>query len=128
MTEQTDNARGGNALLDTAWVALAALLVLGGLAVFYGLPAQPAYVRVGAVIAGVVLGAGAFALSAHGRSLWQFVLASRVELRKVVWPTFPDTQKMTILVVVFVVIAGVFFWVVDWLLALGTRHLLGTGA
>jgi len=28
----------------------------------------------------------------------------------------------------FVVVLGLFFWVVDWLLAMGTRHLLGTGA
>jgi preprotein translocase subunit SecE len=67
-------------------------------------------------------------MSSQGRGLWEFALASRVELRKVVWPTMPDTQRLTIMVVVFVIIAGAFFWIIDWVLAWATRHLLGTGA
>jgi preprotein translocase subunit SecE len=127
MTEQTDNTAGGGAL-DWLWLAAALALVVGGLAAYYGLTAQPTVVRALAVLAGVGLGAGAFAMSALGRTVWQFALGSRVELRKMVWPTIDETRKTTLVVAVFVVVLGVFFWVVDWLLAWGTRHLLGTGA
>ena len=127
MTEQTDKTMGGGAL-DWLWVVAALALVVGGLAAYYGLGTQPTALRALAVLAGVALGAGAFAMSAPGRAVWQFALGSRVELRKMVWPTIDDTRKTTLVVAVFVVILGLFFWAVDWVLAWGTRHLLGTGA
>ena len=128
MAEQSDDTSGQSGWLDWLLVVVAGLLVIGGLAGFYTLTTQPMAVRTLIVIAGVALAVGAIALSHFGREAWRFALGSRVELRKVVWPSLPDTRKMTALVVVFVAIAGVFFWVIDWLLAWGTRHLLGTGA
>jgi preprotein translocase subunit SecE len=127
MTEQADKTAAGGSL-DWLWLAAALLLVVGGLVAYYWLSGQPTALRALAVLAGVGLGAGAFAMSALGRTVWQFALASRVELRKMVWPTIDETRKTTLVVAVFVVVLGVFFWVVDWLLAWGTRHLLGTGA
>src|SRR5450631_4739618 len=127
MTEQTDNATGVSAWLDTAWVIAALALVVGGLVAFYALNSQPVPLRALAVIVGVAAGVGAFAMSSHGRSAWQFAIGSRVELRKMVWPTVRDTRVTTAIVFVFVAALGVFFWAVDWLLAHGTRYLLGTG-
>jgi preprotein translocase subunit SecE len=57
----------------------------------------------------------------------RFVLDSRVELRKIVWPSQRDTGRMTLVVFVFVVIGGGFFWLVDLILAWATRHLTGQG-
>ena len=127
MTEQTDKTAGGGAL-DWLWLVAGPVLVVGGLAAYYGLTSQPAAVRIIALLALAALGVGAFAMSALGRTVWQFALGARVELRKIVWPTIDETRKTTLVVAVFVVVLGVFFWVVDWLLAWGTRHLLGTGA
>ena len=127
MTEQTDNTAGGGAWLDTVWLLAAAALLLGGMVGFYWLHAQPMPLRVATVLGGLALATGAFALSGQGRALLQFALASRVELRKMVWPTVPETRMTTLVVFVFVVLLGLFFWVIDWLLAFGTRHLLGTG-
>ena len=75
----------------------------------------------------VVLAAGALAWSAYGRSLWQFVLDSRVELRKIVWPNREETLRTTAIVFAFVGIAGVFFWLIDLALAAATRFLSGQG-
>ena len=80
------------------------------------------------MLVGVIASAGAFWMTAWGRDVWSFVLGSRVELRKMVWQSVPDTRRTTLIVFLFVVVLGLFFWVVDWLLAMGTRHLLGTGA
>ena len=127
MTEQTDKTAGGGAL-DWLWLAAALALVVGGLVAYYALNTQPTVLRAIAVLAGVGLGVGAFAMSSPGRTVWQFALGSRVELRKMVWPSIDDTRKTTLVVFVFVVVLGLFFWFVDWVLAWGTRHLLGTGA
>jgi preprotein translocase subunit SecE len=127
MTEQTDKTTGGGAL-DWLWLTAALALVVGGLVAYYALNTQPTPLRAIAVLAGVGLGAGAFAMSSLGRTVWQFALGSRVELRKMVWPSIDETRKTTLVVFVFVVILGLFFWFIDWVLAWGTRHLLGTGA
>jgi preprotein translocase subunit SecE len=126
MTEQSDKKAGGGAL-DWLWVVAALALVVGGLVAYYALTTQPTVVRVLALLAGVGLGVGAFAMSALGRTVWQFALGSRVELRKMVWPSVDETRKTTLVVFVFVVVLGLFFWGVDAFLAFATRHLLGTG-
>jgi preprotein translocase subunit SecE len=69
-----------------------------------------------------------FASSRQGRNVWQFVLDSRIELRKVVWPTKQETMTTTAIVFGFVIIAGLFFWSLDLILAWATRFLTGQGS
>lgn len=127
MTEQTDNKAGGGAL-DALWLVLSVALLVGGLVGYYMLAGRPTPLRFATVLVGVVTAVGAFWMTTSGRSAWEFILGSRVELRKMVWPTVPDTRRTTLVVFLFVALGGVFFWIVDWLLAWATRHLLGTGA
>jgi len=127
MTEQTDEKTGDSAWLGTLLVVVAIALVLAGLVAYYAFTTQPTPVRIGVLLVAVALGVGVFALAPLGRTTWAFALGARVELRKMVWPTARDTRVTTVIVFVFVVVLGAFFWVVDWLLAYGTRHLLGTG-
>jgi preprotein translocase subunit SecE len=112
---------------DTARLVIAVVLVIAGVSAFYMFDTASALVRWGAVVAGVVLGIGAVASSAYGRAVIQFVLDSRVELRKIVWPDRRETGMTTLVVLGFVVIGGLFFWVVDLVLALISRHLTGQG-
>jgi preprotein translocase subunit SecE len=121
----SEHSVGGAA--DTAKVVAAVLLVLGGIVAFYVLGTQAAWIRWLAVAAGIALAAVVFATSASGRNFWQFVLDSRTELRKVVWPTFDDTRNTTMVVFGLVIVAGLFFWVLDLLLAWVTRHFTGQG-
>jgi preprotein translocase subunit SecE len=65
--------------------------------------------------------------SAPGRELWSYVQSSRVELRKMVWPTRQETIRTTAVVFVFVMALAVFFWLVDMGLAWGARHVTGQG-
>jgi preprotein translocase subunit SecE len=120
-----DHNAGGGA--DTAKLVLAILLVLGGIAAFYVLSAHPDWQRWLAVVAGVVLAAIVFGSSGRGQAFWSFVVESRVELRKVVWPTRQETFMTTVAVFMFVIIAGTFFWVLDVFLSWATRMLTGQG-
>ena len=119
--------QGVGGAVDTAKVVAAVLLVLAGIVAFYVLGTQPAWVRWLAVAGGIALAAVVFATSASGRNFWQFVLDSRTELRKVVWPTFEDTRNTTMVVFGLVIVAGAFFWLLDLLLAWVTRHFTGQG-
>jgi preprotein translocase subunit SecE len=115
-------------LADKVKLGAAIVLVVAGVAAFYVLPStEPLWMRWLAVAVGVALAAAVIVPSSYGRAMHQFWLDSRVELRKVVWPTRRETGLTTAVVFGFVVIAGVFFWVVDLVLAWATRHLTGQG-
>ena len=125
MTEQIQTDVGAS---DKAKLTAAVLLVLGGVVAFYVLANQPAWERWLAVAGGLVLGIVVFMGSQYGRSFWQFMLDSRIELRKIVWPNRQETLQTTLVVFVFVIAAGLFFWFVDLVLAWATRALSGQGA
>jgi preprotein translocase subunit SecE len=112
---------------DVARLVVAILLVIAGIAAFYVLDSAPTWERWLAVVAGLALGVGVVTTSAYGRTVIQFVLDSRVELRKIVWPERRETGVTTLVVFAFVVIGGGFFWLVDLILAWVTRHLTGQG-
>ena len=125
MTDElkTQNASG----TDVFRLVVGVMLVLAGIVAFYWQDTAPAWQRWGAVVLGLVLGVGIIATSAYGKTVIQFVLDSRVELRKIVWPERRETGMTTVVVFAFVIIGGVFFWVIDFFLAWATRHLTGQG-
>jgi preprotein translocase subunit SecE len=120
---KTQNASG----TDVFRLVVGVMLVLAGIVAFYWQDTAPAWQRWGAVVLGLVLGVGIIATSAYGKTVIQFVLDSRVELRKIVWPERRETGMTTVVVFAFVIIGGVFFWVIDFFLAWATRHLTGQG-
>ncbi len=116
---------GGGA--DTAKLVAVVVLVLAGIVAFYVLRAQADWVRWLAVVAGIALAALLYSTTASGKGVWQFVLESRQELRKVVWPSRQETGVTTLAVFMFVILAGVFFWALDVFLSWATRYLTGQG-
>ncbi len=125
MSEQAD--KGGSPVIDSAKLVLAAAMLVAGIGGYYWFADVPTAVRLLMVLAGVALGAAFLFWSTQGQVLWQFVQGSRVELRKMVWPTRQETLQTTLVVFVFVLLLGVFFWLIDMLLAWATRHLTGQG-
>ena len=60
-----------------------------------------------------------------GKRAWIFAREARVELRKVVWPTRPETIQSTILIMVVVVITSLFLWGVDSILLWAMSFVTG---
>ena len=125
MSEQAE--KGGSGVIDTAKLVLAVATLVAGIGAYYWFAEAPTAARILMVLAGLALGAGFLFWSAQGQVIWQFVQGSRIELRKMVWPTRQETLQTTLVVFVFVLLLGVFFWLVDMLLAWATRHLTGQG-
>ena len=125
MTEQAQP--GGPSALDTVKLVAAIAILFAGLAAFYVLTTYPLAVRW--VIVLLALGAGIVVAlqSVQGRAFWQFVQGSRIELRKVVWPTRQESLQTTLVVFVAIVALGIFFWILDWILGSVTRALTGQG-
>ncbi|MBS0388512.1 MAG: preprotein translocase subunit SecE [Proteobacteria bacterium] len=127
MNEQAQDQTASGGAAGTLTVAVAIALLIAGIAAFYLLDTRPDWQRWSIAGLGLVAALGVFALSPMGRRFWQFILDSRVELRKVVWPNRQETLQTTGVVLFFIVIAGAFFWVLDLLLAWITRMLSGQG-
>ena len=102
---------------DIAKYALALALVLAGLVVWWWFAGQWATpLRALAVVAGLVLGAVVFLGTAKGRDTKEFLVESRFELRKVVWPTRQEALRMTWIVGIVVVIMSLLLGGFDWVI------------
>ena len=86
MTEDIKTTEASAA--DKAKLSVAVVLVIAGLAGYYVLARTNLWLRWAAVAAGLVVAGVILALSAYGRQFRQFMELARIELRKVVWPTY----------------------------------------
>ncbi|MDX9859429.1 MAG: preprotein translocase subunit SecE [Rhodospirillales bacterium] len=57
----------------------------------------------------------------------QFVQEVRQEVAKVTWPTRKETMVSTAMVFLMVILAALFFFLVDEILAIGMRAIFGFG-
>ena len=120
-------AEAGSSGLDTVKLVVSGIMLIAGIWAFYHFAAYSLLLRVIAllVIAG---GAAAIALTSDpGRQLWRFALDSRMEVRKVVWPSRQETMQTTLIVVVMVFIIGLVLWLFDTILMTILRLLTGQG-
>jgi preprotein translocase subunit SecE len=114
-------------MADKIKIAVAALLVIAGLAGFYVLADSATIVRVGSVLAGLAAGFAVFWTTAAGKEFYAYSQESIAETRKVAWPTRKETLQTTAIVFAFVVIMALFLWVVDASLLWVVKKLLGQG-
>ena len=124
MNAQAETNQSG--VLDTIKLLIAAVALVGGLyAYYYYAPNFAQAVRVLMVLGGAVAGIGIAMTSTQGRRLWHFIQGSRVEIRKVVWPTKQETTQTAIAVFVFTLVMMLFFWALDSGLLWLTKSLVG---
>ena len=60
-------------------------------------------------------------------SIPQFFSQVRAEMRKIVWPSRKETWITSVMVFLMVLIASIFFWVVDTGLGFASRAILAIG-
>ncbi len=123
-TTTQDTSESG--FLDIVKLLIAAGVLVGGLYGYYYYLEWSLPLRVLLVLGGLAAGITIAMWSTQGRRLWAFVQGSRVEIRKVVWPTKQETTQTAIAVFVFTLIMALFFWGLDSFLLWLTRTLVGT--
>ena len=124
MIAQTETSQSG--VLDIIKLLLSAAALIGGLYAYYYYEPQIAQaLRVLMVLGGTAAGIGIAMTSTQGQRLWHFIQGSRVEIRKVVWPTKQETTQTAIAVFVFTLVMSLFFWALDSGLLWLTRSLVG---
>ena len=110
------------------------VFVVAGVAAFYYFSTDHSYFkevrllyRVLGLLVIVLMALGMMLTTDLGRSVWSFVLESKQEVRKVVWPTREETMRTTLLVFAMVFIVGLILWLLDMFLFWGVRILTGQG-
>ena len=61
----------------------------------------------------------------EGKEALKLILESRTEIRRVDWPSRPETTQTTLIVIVAITIAGLILWGLDSLFGWATASLLG---
>jgi preprotein translocase subunit SecE len=124
VSTHTETSQSG--VLDILKLLVAAGALVGGLYGYYFYENDIALpLRVLMVLGGTAAGIAIAMTSVQGQRLWHFIQGSRVEIRKVVWPTRTETTQTAIAVFVFTLIMALFFWALDSGLLWLTRRLVG---
>ncbi|MEX1266744.1 MAG: preprotein translocase subunit SecE [Woeseia sp.] len=124
MATTTEDSQSG--ALDIIKLLMAAAALIGGLFAYYYYLELALPLRALLVLGGLAAGIGIAMTSTQGKRLRAFVRGSRVEIRKVVWPTKQETTQTALAVFVFTLIMALFFWGLDSVLLWLTRTLVGS--
>lgn len=124
MSEKVENTTNSADVLK--WLIIAALL--GGLVVANGMydSISVLYRAIAAVV--VVVAAGAIASTTEkGRGFIEFAKESKIEIRKVVWPTRPEAVQTTLIVLAATVVVGLLLWGLDGIIVRLVAFITGIG-
>ncbi len=124
MTTTTETSESG--ALDVLKLLIAAALLVGGVFGYYWYLEWMLAVRVLLVLGGLAACIGVAATSTQGQRIWAFIQGSRIEIRKVVWPTKQETTQTAIAVFIFTLVMALFFWALDSGLLWLTRKLVSS--
>jgi preprotein translocase subunit SecE len=113
---------------DKAKLVIAVLIAIAGVVGYYLLAGQASWLRWLAVLVSLALAGLVVTFSRYGTEFRRFVELARVELRKIVWPSRQETLQTTAVVFGFVIVAGLFFWALDLVLAWATKFLTTPGS
>ena len=121
MAKQIENLKSGS---DHWKTILAILIVVAGLALYYVNPLGfNGLTKVLITLVVFALAVTVFVKSDRGDQFIHFLKETRIELRKVVWPTRQETIKTTGIIMVAVIIIAIFLWIVDAFFTWGVQSI-----
>ncbi|MFZ0470552.1 MAG: preprotein translocase subunit SecE [Thiogranum sp.] len=113
--------------MDTVKLTAAVLLLGGAIVAFYWFADESLLLRVLGLLGVAVVAVLVAAQTGVGRSIWSFIGATRMEVRKVVWPTRTETTQTALAVLVIVLVLGIIVWLLDMMILWAVRLLTGQG-
>ena len=123
MKKQVDSKKSGYSINTI----LSIVILVASLAVFYlnPLALTSLLFKVLIFVAGLVVSGLVFISGSEGKSFVSFMKETKIELKKVVWPTREETTKTTAMIIIAVIIVSIFLWIVDafftWMVQLLTH-------
>mgnify|MGYP006258090405 FL=1 len=119
MTEKNIEPKSSKSYLLLSIGVLITVMIL-----FYYYSDVRLFYRVVGMISVVIFSAFIAYQSDFGKLVYSYVTDSKVELKKVTWPTKQETTQTTLGVIFVVIIVGILLWLFDMLLgwAIGTLY------
>ena len=107
-----------------SYLILSIGVLIAGMILFYYYSDVRLFYRVVGMISVVIFSAFIAYQSDFGKLVYSYVTDSKVELKKVTWPTKQETTQTTLGVIFVVIIVGILLWLFDMLLgwAIGTLY------
>ena len=104
---------------------LSLVVLLTGVVMFYYFSEIRLFYRVLGML--TVIGISILVLyqTDFGKTAYSYIIDSKVELKKVTWPTKQETTQTALGVIVIVVIIGLILWLLDMLFAWAIGNLYG---
>ncbi len=110
--------------LDVLKYVLSLVLISAGVVAFYKFSEYSQLYRVLGMVAIVISSLGIMMTTSIGRQSWAFAKESRLEVRKVVWPSRSETMQTTLMVFAMVIIVGLILWLLDMFLLWSVTSLI----
>ena len=109
---------------STSYLILSIGVLITGMVLFYYYSDVRLFYRVVGMISVVIFSAFIAYQSDFGKLVYSYVTDSKVELKKVTWPTKQETTQTTLGVIFVVIVVGILLWLFDMLLgwAIGTLY------
>jgi len=121
VTKQIDNLKSGS---DQWKTILAIAIVIAALALYYINPLNfNTLTKVLITLLWFVIAGAVFIKSTQGDRFLHFLRETRIELRKVVWPTREETAKTTGIIMIAVVVVAIFLWIIDAFFTWGVQSI-----
>lgn len=121
--------KAGSMLDILLWVVALALLVgatlINQYLPAYWVPANNVWVRIGAIVATIVVALGLLYTTQQGKGFIGLLKDSRIELRRVTWPTKQETISTTWHVLLVVVVMSLILWGFDSLFGWFIQSIIG---
>ena len=119
MTEKNIEIKSSN-----SYLILSIVVLITGMILFYYYSDVRLFYRVIGMISVVIFSAFIAYQSDFGKLVYSYVTDSKVELKKVTWPTKQETTQTTLGVIFVVIVVGILLWLFDMLLgwAIGTLY------
>ncbi|EPF69898.1 preprotein translocase subunit SecE [Acinetobacter rudis] len=108
-----------------ALTLLAAALMVNQYLPAYWVPANDVWVRVGVILACIIVALGLLYATHQGKGFVRLLKDSRIELRRVTWPTKQETVTTSWQVLVVVIIAAIALWCFDYLISWFMKFIIG---
>ena len=101
------------------------LVLVTGVVLFYYFSEVRLFYRVLGILLSIVVASSIMYQTDFGKTVFNYVSESKIELKKVTWPTKQETTQTTLGVLVIVVIIGLILWLLDMLFAWSVGTLYG---
>ena len=106
-----------------SYLILSIGVLITGMILFYYFSDVRLFYRVVGIISVVIFSSFIAYQSDFGKLVYSYVTDSKVELKKVTWPSKQETTQTTLGIIFVVIVVGILLWLFDMLLGLSLIHI-----